>query len=336
LLNQSSANVSHKDIAARQAGSSIFPWQQDQALGRPFQDVVETPLKRRGTSLWEAHEETPIKPSQRMSCLQSPAGSSQQMEQLKTLNQVEQKLKQMTEEMSCQRHNAESCKRALEQKLKEQERVSQKELSQLQGTHQALEQQLDQTRTKLTQELQQSKKDLNVLQADMEKTCFQKNQIMKELEEQKQKLLRAEQNLQACQSKEHDVRKKMEELQKEKNTLTVQLDQGSRRLTQLEEEKKNTEQNLKRTQGLFDDLKGKIVQPNKSDLVKCVFFFLLLLFVELLFSVFKAKSEGQTEELKKIQSKLEHQSQTSVQELSNMKKTLDDAESKNERLACYT
>lgn len=33
---------------------------------------------------------------------------------------------------------------------------------------------------------------------------------MKELEEQKQKLLRAEQNLQAIQSKEHDVRKKME------------------------------------------------------------------------------------------------------------------------------
>lgn len=41
-------------------------------------------------------------------------------------------------------------------------------------------------------------------------SCFQKNQIMKELEEQKQKLLRAEQNLQAIQSKEHDVRKKME------------------------------------------------------------------------------------------------------------------------------
>lgn len=32
----------------------------------------------------------------------------------------------MTEEMSCQRHNAESCRRALEQKLKDQERVSQK------------------------------------------------------------------------------------------------------------------------------------------------------------------------------------------------------------------
>lgn len=41
-------------------------------------------------------------------------------------------------------------------------------------------------------------------------SCFQKSQIMKEMEEQKQKLLRAEQNLQASQNKEHDVRKKME------------------------------------------------------------------------------------------------------------------------------
>lgn len=72
-----------------------------------------------------------------------------------------------------------------------------------------------------------------------------------------------------------------QELQKEKNTLTLQLDQSSRHLTQLEEEKKNTEQNLKRTQGLFDDLKGKTVQPNKSDLVKYVFLF----FIELWFSI---------------------------------------------------
>lgn len=40
--------------------------------------------------------------------------------------------------------------------------------------------------------------------------CFQKNQIEKEVEEQKQKLLRSEQNLQASQNKEQDLRKKME------------------------------------------------------------------------------------------------------------------------------
>lgn len=222
LLNQSSVSVSHKDIAARQAGSSIFPWQQqDQAHGRPARDSMETPLKRRGTSLWDAHEETPIKPSQRMSSsvvMHSPSGSSHQAEQLKTINQelrsrvtelernlstqekeirnqasrlqelqtqlnqarkelgerdrdlaktnhelsqatdrhqqavskcssIEQKLKQVTEEMNCQRHNAESCRRALEQKLKDQERDSQKELAQLQSSHHALDQQLNQIRT---------------------------------------------------------------------------------------------------------------------------------------------------------------------------------------------
>lgn len=54
-----------------------------------------------------------------------------------------------------------------------------------------------------------------------------------------------------------------QELQKEKNSLTVQLDQSSRCLTQLEEEKKKTEQTLKSTQGLLDDLKGKIVQTSE-------------------------------------------------------------------------
>lgn len=80
-----------------------------------------------------------------------------------------------------------------------------------------------------------------------------------------------------------------QELQKEKNSLTLQLDQSSRHLTQLEEEKKNTEQNLKRTQGLFDDLKGKIVQPNKSDLVKYVFF---ILYWTVILYFFKQNQKG--------------------------------------------
>lgn len=105
--------------------------------------------------------------------------------------------------MNCQRHNAESCRRALEQKLKDKERDSQKvrqqpvskfillilsplesfkntfivpvtlkELTQLQSSNQNLEQQLDQVRNKLTQELQQSKKESNVLQADIEKVTL--------------------------------------------------------------------------------------------------------------------------------------------------------------------
>lgn len=39
---------------------------------------------------------------------------------------------------------------------------------------------------------------------------FQKKQMEKEADEQKQKLLRSEQSLQAAQNKEQDLRKKME------------------------------------------------------------------------------------------------------------------------------
>jgi len=51
----------------------------------------------------------------------------------------------------------------------------------------------------------------------------------------------------------------LQELQKEKNSASVQLDQSSRRLSQLEEEKKSADQSFKRTQGLLDDLKGTLV-----------------------------------------------------------------------------
>lgn len=75
LLNQSS--ISHKDIARQQAGSSIFPWQQEQ-----------TPSKRRNAvanTTWNT-EETPLRQSSFMAQGDS-TGNSNQAEQLKALNQ---------------------------------------------------------------------------------------------------------------------------------------------------------------------------------------------------------------------------------------------------------
>ncbi|XP_062303540.1 centromere protein F [Osmerus eperlanus] len=212
---------------------------------------------------------------------------------------VEQKLKQVSEEISCQRHNAESSKRALEQKIKDQEKESQKELAHLQSSHQALDQQFNQTKTKLNQEIQQAKKDHNIVQSELEKVTFQKGQMEKEVEEQKQKLFRSEQSLQASQTKELDIRKKFEELQKEKNNLSSQLEQGSRKLSQLEEERKTWEQNLKRSQNMVEDL--------------------------------RAKTEAQGEEMKGLKTKLESQAMSSSQDLENLKKSLSDTEAKIEK-----
>ncbi|XP_043118826.1 centromere protein F [Puntigrus tetrazona] len=369
LLNQSA--VSHKDIARQQAGSSIFPWQQDQTHSHQSLTVIETPSRRRNgpSGMSWSYDDTPIKPHQQFtSGAQSDTAGSQQMEQLKNINQdlrsrvselelrlqaqekemknqvnkfseiqsqlemakkdlaekdklfsksrdeltkatgqyeqsvskcssLEMKLKQVTEEMNCQRHNSESMHRSLEQKIKDQERESQKELAQLQSSHQALDQQFNQVKNKMSMEIQQAKKEYNVLQSDKDKVNAQKIRLEKDLEELKQKLLRSEQALQASQVKEAELKKKSEELHREKNTLSCQLDQGMKRVKLLEDEKQNSEQNLAKSRTMVDDL--------------------------------KVKTQTQSDELTELHKKLDHQSVSSAQELENAKKTLAETEAKN-------
>ncbi|XP_076155777.1 uncharacterized protein cenpf isoform X1 [Alosa pseudoharengus] len=358
LLNQSS--VSHKDIARQQTGSSIFPWQQEQtpskrrnAVASTMWNAEETPLRQSQQSSFRAQGDS--------------TGNVQQAEQFKALNQdlkikvtelehrlqaqekdiknqmnkfnetqsqldkakkdlaekeraltkskddlakmttqheqavakctsVEQKLKHVTEEMNCQRHNSDSTRRTLEQKIKDQEKESQKELAHLQNSHQALDQQFNQTKTKMSQEIQQAKKECNMLQSEVDKVTALKNRLEKDLEELKQRLFKSEQGLQASQTKEMELKKKCDEMQREHNNLSSQLQQGTKRLNQLEEECKSSEQSLKQSRNMVEDL--------------------------------KAKTEAQTEELKALNKKLECQSQSSSQDLDNLKKSLSALEAK--------
>uniref|UniRef100_A0A8C9S826 Centromere protein F n=1 Tax=Scleropages formosus TaxID=113540 RepID=A0A8C9S826_SCLFO len=211
---------------------------------------------------------------------------------------VEQKLKQITEEMNCQRHNAESLRHALEQKIKDQEKEHQKELARQQNSQVALEQQLNQVKTKMSQELQQAKKDNSLLQSDIDKVTAQKSHLERDLEELKHKLCRSEQALQASQTKELNWKKTSEEMQKEKNSISSQFEQAKKKLSEAEEELKTVTHNLKHNNNLMEDL--------------------------------KVKTQGQSEELKVIQMKLESQSKSSAQDLENLKKTLADLEIKKE------
>ncbi|KPP71133.1 centromere protein F-like, partial [Scleropages formosus] len=160
---------------------------------------------------------------------------------------VEQKLKQITEEMNCQRHNAESLRHALEQKIKDQEKEHQKELARQQNSQVALEQQLNQVKTKMSQELQQAKKDNILLQSDIDKVTAQKSHLERDLEELKHKLCRSEQALQASQTKELNWKKTSEEMQKEKNSISSQFEQAKKKLSEAEEELKTLKLKVKKT-----------------------------------------------------------------------------------------
>ncbi|KAL4623897.1 centromere protein F [Arapaima gigas] len=210
---------------------------------------------------------------------------------------LEQKLKQLTEETNCQRHNAESLRRALEQKIKDQEKENQKELSRQKNAQVALEQQLNQVKMKMSQELQQAKKDNTLLQSDIDKVVTaQKNHLERNLEEVKLKLCRSEQALQASQAKELNWQKTSEEMKKENNSLSFQLEQGKKKLFETEEELKTVRQNLKQNNNLMEDL--------------------------------KIKTQAQSDELKAFEMKLESQSKSSAQNLENLKKTVADLEMK--------
>ncbi|XP_053314678.1 centromere protein F [Spea bombifrons] len=170
---------------------------------------------------------------------------------------IEQKLKKVSEELSCQRQNAESARITLEQKLKEREKENQQELLRLQNSLQNMEQQLNQTKARLSQESQQAKNEFNAVQSELDKMNHAKRILEIETEELKQKLSRSEQALNACQKNEHDFKKLIEEAKREQNALKSQYDQKSKEALKLEEELKTVNQTLRQNQLFAEEQKNK-------------------------------------------------------------------------------
>ncbi|XP_069464666.1 centromere protein F isoform X2 [Ambystoma mexicanum] len=98
---------------------------------------------------------------------------------------MEQKLKKLSEELSCQRQNAESARCCLEQKMKENEKEYQAELLRQQHSQQTLEQECNQVKLRLTQELQQAKNNYNSLQADLDKELKKEGNLISSQFDQK-------------------------------------------------------------------------------------------------------------------------------------------------------
>ncbi|XP_016080131.1 PREDICTED: centromere protein F [Miniopterus natalensis] len=170
---------------------------------------------------------------------------------------LEQKLKKLTEDLSCQRQNAESARCSVEQKLKEKEKEFQEELSRQQRSFQTLDQECAQMKAKLTQELQQAKNAHNILQAELDKVTSVKNQLEKRLEEFKQNACRTEQALQASQSKETELKRSLEETKKENSFLKSQSEQSAREVCHLQEELKKTKQCLSQSQNFAEEMRAK-------------------------------------------------------------------------------
>nr|XP_054486177.1 centromere protein F [Agelaius phoeniceus] len=184
--------------------------------------------------------------------------TSTQLDQATTqVQMLEQKVKRLSEELNCQRQNAESARQSLEQKIKAKEKEFQQELSCQQRALQTLDQQCNQIRSKLNQELQQAKNDFNVLQAEFDKVMTAKQHLEHNTGDLTQKLCRAEQSLSAAQAKEADLTRSFQEVKQEKNLLNCQLEKKSREIHQLEEEVNMIKKSLKQSQNFAEEMKNK-------------------------------------------------------------------------------
>ncbi|XP_021245702.1 centromere protein F isoform X2 [Numida meleagris] len=170
---------------------------------------------------------------------------------------MEQKMKRLSEELNCQRQNAESARLSLEQKIKAKEKEYQEELSRQQRSLQKLDQQNGDVRNKLNQELQQAKNDFNALQAEFDQVMAVKQRLEHDTSDLTQKLCRAEQALLAAQAKETDFTRSFEDVKKEKNLLDSQYEKKLREIHQLEEELQTVKQSLKQSQNFAEEMKKK-------------------------------------------------------------------------------
>ncbi|XP_012369180.1 centromere protein F [Octodon degus] len=170
---------------------------------------------------------------------------------------LEQKLKKLTEDLICQRQNAESARCSLEQRVKEKEKELQEELSRQQRAFQMLEQESAQAKARLTQELQQARNALRGPEAELDRMTSVKQQLEKNLEEFKQKFSRMEQASKERQVEEEALRRASQEMEKENCFLRSQSEQRAREVGHLEEELRKVRACLSQSQNFAEEMKAK-------------------------------------------------------------------------------
>ncbi|XP_061541517.1 centromere protein F [Phycodurus eques] len=149
---------------------------------------------------------------------------------------AEQRLKQLQEELKCQRQNAESSRLHHQQRTKELDQQHQRDLLELQKEKQCVEKQHQQEVNQLNRELQQARTLHNALQAQADKLSQQKQVLDKELESFKEKVKFIEGQLQESQKKETQIQAKLKEVTLGAEGVAVSLEQSKKREQAVEDE----------------------------------------------------------------------------------------------------
>ncbi|XP_014068425.2 trichohyalin isoform X1 [Salmo salar] len=175
---------------------------------------------------------------------------------------LEQRVKQLQEELKCQRQNAESSRLQHQQRTRDLDKQHQRDLLDLQKECQSAEKRHQLDVNKLNQEVQQTRILHNTLQAQSEKVTLQKQALERDIDALKEKVKWTEGELKESQKKEAQTQTKLTESLCEREGLNVTLEQNRRRERGLEEEVKKLAEELAEALRRIKELEDqKTVQP---------------------------------------------------------------------------
>ncbi|XP_078057055.1 uncharacterized protein LOC144481792 isoform X2 [Mustelus asterias] len=144
---------------------------------------------------------------------------------------LEQKLKQVSEDLSCQRQNAESVRRQMEQKSKDKEKEHQQELSEQQRAYRNLEHQCKQEKNQLNQEIQKLKSEHLALQSTIDKEALKEKDRFSSWQDQStQRITHLEAQLKRLEKQLILSQRSRDEIKTENLTLASKLKDLQQRL----------------------------------------------------------------------------------------------------------
>ncbi|XP_037531172.1 centromere protein F [Nematolebias whitei] len=195
------------------------------------------------------------------SCEELSMAQTRMAQDKERASETEHRLKQLQEELKCQRQNAESSRLQHQQRTRELEKQHQRDVAELQKERQCLEKQQQQEVNKLNQELQQARTTHNALQAQADKLALQKQALDKELDTLKEKLKWTEEQLKESQKKEAQTQTKLTEAVREAEGVAVTLEQSRKKERALEEEGRRLKEEQADTLRLLKELQEQKSSP---------------------------------------------------------------------------
>ncbi|XP_072019981.1 uncharacterized protein [Amphiura filiformis] len=178
------------------------------------------------------------------------------------ISELENKLKQVAQELQCQRHNADAARQTQEQRFKEKEKEHNIEISQQMQAYKSLDQQLQETKAKLQQEVNQIGNDRNSIQAQLERLQQQEHKYQKEIKEMKEKNNSTEQSLNAHNKKVDELNKNIDGLKREKENLGLKFDAEHKKACDLENQLKQAKKDLQQQESANGDLRAKMMDKD--------------------------------------------------------------------------